>query len=173
MIKRILGSEKGFSIIGFIFLFALAFAALNAYAYFNPKSDLSKYTLVNILNNTRDRQRIRDLKTLEAAVVAFYDKNNQMPTVDGWCGRISTVLHPEFILETKAYLPNYMLPHDPTYANSSKDYFYYRVDRSRYILMAVLDTPSENYVDNRADYNFVKCHDWPGNYIYNYQLRNF
>ncbi len=173
MTKRPSKGQKGFSIISLLLLLALAFAFLNVYSYFNPNFSLAKYTLVNILSNQRDAQRVKDLKTLEDAIVAFYNKNGQLPTNDGWCGRLSDILYPDFATQVKSFLPNFTLPHDPTYPNTSKDYFFYRVDRGRYILMAVMDTPPDQTSEHYVNFNLAKCHDWPGDDVFNYLVKNF
>jgi hypothetical protein len=98
--------------------------------------------------------------------------NNELPANNGWCGRISTALHPEFSEAVVNFMPSGTIPHDPLYGNSSKDYFYFRVDRSRYVLMAVMSKPQENRAGTYV-YNFDRCHDWPGDNVYNYQIRNF
>ncbi|HEY4694368.1 MAG TPA: hypothetical protein VIH52_00120 [Candidatus Nanoarchaeia archaeon] len=165
--------ERGFGLISLLIFAAIVFAAANIYSYYNPEFSLSKYSPINFLRSKRDEIRVNDLKTLEKAIVDYYNDNNQMPAFDGWCGRLSSVLHPEFSLQIKPYLENQELPHDPSTGNTGTDYFYYRVDRSRYILMAVMELPAEDGGEGKYIYNFKNCHDWPGNDIYNYQIRNF
>jgi len=92
-----------------------------------------------------------------------------MPTADGWCGRFSTLLHPEFAIAVKPYLERQDLLYDPLYPNTNRDYFYYRVDKRTYILMAALEVPKEN---TKGKYNYERCHDWPGDDIYNYRMTN-
>lgn len=164
-------NQKGLSAVTVIIFVAVVFAALNAYAYFNPDFSLSKYSPLNYFRIKQDDKRIADLKALEAAVIKYYDENNQMPARDGWCGRISGVLHPEFRKDIENYFPNAEPPQDPLRGGSPKDYFYYRVDRTTYILMAVLDIQREQGLDT-SKYNFSGCHDWPGDNVYNYQISN-
>jgi hypothetical protein len=172
-VEKIFTSQKGFGLIGLIILVAVVFAGLNIYSYYNPQFSLSKYSPLNLLRAERDKIRLNDLKNLEKAITAYFQDNNQMPAYDGWCGRIGSILHPEFSLAVKPYLDNGELPHDPNAGNSSTDYFYYRVERSRFILMAVMELPQEDKSEGKYVYNFKNCHDWPGNGIYNYQIRNF
>jgi hypothetical protein len=162
-------NQKGFGIIGFIILLAFVFALVNVYAYFNPTFSLAKYSPLNYFRMKLDEKRVSDLKDLEKAVLAYYSDHNQMPATDGWCGRITGLLHPEFTLAVQDYLPNKVVPKDPTHSGDFNDYFYYRVDRDHYILMASLDVPT---VDTKGKYNYIKCHDWPGDDVYNYQLNN-
>lgn len=150
-------------------LLAIVFAVANAYAYYNPSFSLAKYSPLNYFRLKLDEQRIRDLKTLEKAVLSYYEDHSQVPAGDGWCGRISGLLHPEFSIAVRDYLPDKELVHDPSHSGEYSDYFYYRVDRDHYILMAALDVPT---VDTTGKYNYTGCHDWPGNDVYNYQLNN-
>lgn len=162
-------NQKGFGVISTIIVLAVIFAGLNAYAYYNPSFSLAKYSPLNYFRLKLDEERIKDLKTMEKAILAYYDDHNQMPANDGWCGRISGILHPEFGYAIKTYLADGKVPNDPTHGNSEKDYFYYRVDRAHYILMAALDVPKE---DTKDKYNYTGCHDWPGNDVYNFQINN-
>lgn len=168
MIKHSL-KQKGFGVISLIILLALIFAVLNAYAYYNPAFSLAKYSPLNYFRLKLDEERAKDLGLLEKAISAYYEEHNVLPASDDWCGRISGVLHPEFGLAIQGYFPNNDFPNDPAHGNSNKDYFYYRVDRSHYVLMAVFDIPKK---DPSVQYNFSGCHDWPGDDIYNYQVSN-
>lgn len=160
-------NQKGFGVVSFVIFLAIVFALLNIYAYYNPSFSLAKYSPLNYFRLKIDEERIKDLKNLEKAIDSYYEQNNEVPASDGWCGRISGVMHPEFGLAVMNYFPNKDFPNDPVYANSNKDYFYYRVDRAHYILLAVLDIPKTS-----ERYNYSDCHDWPGNDIYNYQIDN-
>ncbi len=162
-------NQKGFGVISAIIVLALIFAGLNAYAYYNPSFSLAKYSPLNYFRMKLDEERIKDLKGLEGAILSYYEEKGEMPANDGWCGRISGVMHPEFAEAVKGYFPNDDMPNDPTHGNSNDDYFYYRVDRAHFILMAALDVPKE---DTKGKYNYTGCHDWPGNDIYNYQINN-
>ncbi len=162
-------NQKGFGIVSLIIFLAVIFAALNAYAYYNPSFSLAKYSPLNYFRLKFDEQRIKDLKNMEKAVLAYYNDHNEMPGSDGWCGSISGILHPEFGMAIKSYMPNGQLPNDPTHGGTDHDYFYYRVDRAHFILMAALDLPKSN---TKGLYNYTGCHDWPGNDIYNYQINN-
>ena len=164
-----LPAQKGIGLVSLIILLAIVFALLNVYAYYNPKFSLARYSPLNFLKAGRDSIRTKDLDKLEKAVVAYYNDKNQMPASDGWCGRISGILHPEFAVEIKPYLENSEIPHDPLYGSTDRDYFYYRVDKSHFILMAALELPKS---ETAGKYNYVKCFDWPGDNIYNYQLTN-
>jgi len=166
---KLLSNQKGFGIISLIILIAVLFAFFNVYAYFNPSFSLSRYSPLNYLKAQRDEKRIADLKKLENALLSYFEENKSLPTADGWCGRYSTVLHPEFVSAIKPYFNNEELPHDPLYPNTNKDYFYYRVDKRHYILLAALELPKE---DTKGKYNYQNCHDWPGDDIYNYRLTN-
>lgn len=164
-------SQKGYAPVTILVLLAFVVAILVAYSYFNPNFSLAKYNPLNYFRTKQDDQRIADLKKLEAAVLQYYEENNEMPAIDGWCGRISGVIHPEFRDAVKPYFSEGEVPKDPLRSGSTKDYFYYRVDRSHYILMAVLEIPRDQGLAPE-EYNFVKCHDWPGDNIYNYQISN-
>lgn len=161
-------SQRGFGIISLIILLALIFAALNVYAYYNPKFNLAKYSPLNYIRTQRDNERIAELKKLEVALIKYYEDTNQLPASDGWCGRINSVLHPEFAAAVKPYLKDNTLPNDPSPANINHDYFYYRVNKRNYVLQTVLELPKEG----NKGLNVKNCHDWPGNDIYNYRLDN-
>lgn len=164
-------SQKGIGALAVVLFIAVAVAALTAYSYYNPTFSLAKYSPLNYFRVKQDDKRVEDLKSLQAAVVRYYEENNEMPTRDGWCGRISGVLHPEFRDAIEIYFPNGEPPLDPLRSGSEKDYFYYRVDRSHYVLMAVLEIPRDQNLASES-YNFTGCHDWPGDGVYNYQLSN-
>lgn len=168
MTKKTL-AQKGFGLISVIIACALIVAILNVYSFYNPSFSLAKYSPLNYLRAKRDEKRINDLKKLEKAILAYYDEENELPTFDGWCGRISGVIHPDFAVVMKPYFDNGELPFDPQYGNSNQDYFYYRVDHDHYILMTVLELPK---VNTKGKYNYSNCHDWPGDDIYNYQIDN-
>ncbi len=168
---KLLFSQKGISAISVIIFLAVVAAVLAGYSYYNPSFSLSKYSPLNYFRMKQDDSRIADLKSLQSAVVKYYDENNEMPAKDGWCGRISGVLHPEFRDAVENYFPNAEPPQDPLRPNSPKDYFYYRVDRSHYVLMAVLEIPRDQGL-SKEQYNFTGCHDWPGDGLYNYQISN-
>lgn len=168
MTKQIF-NQRGLGVIGIIIFLAILFAVFNIYAYYNPSFSLSRYSPLNYLKAKRDEGRINDLKKLEKAVLSYYEENNAMPTSDGWCGRYAGVLHPEFSLQIKPYLEKEELPHDPLYSNTDRDYFFYRVDKRHYVLMAALELPKE---DTKGKYNYERCHDWPGDDIYNYRITN-
>lgn len=161
--------QKGIGLVSIVIFVAVIFSLLNVYAYYNPNFSLARYSPLNYLKAKRDETRIKDLKKLEKAIIAYFETNRTLPTSDGWCGRFSSLLHPDFATEIKPYLEEQELPHDPLYPNTDKDYFYYRVDKHNYILMAVLEVPKEN---TTGKYNYEKCHDWPGNDVYNYRLTN-
>lgn len=161
--------QKGVGLVSLIVLLAVVFALLNVYAYYNPGFSLARYSPLNFLKAKNDEKRVADLKKLEKAVLAYFEANNALPASDGWCGRYAAVLHPEFAIQIKPFLEKQELPHDPLYANTDKDYFYYRVDKNHYILMAVLELPKE---DTKGKYNYERCHDWPGDDVYNYRLTN-
>lgn len=162
-------NQQGFGWIGVIITLAIIVALLNAYAYYNPSFSLAQYSPLNYFRLKLDEERIKDLKSLEKAILSYYEENSEMPATDNWCGRISGVLHPEFAEAVKGYFKNDDTPNDPTRGNSDKDYFYYRVDRAHFILMAALEVPK---TDTKGKYNYIGCHDWPGDDIYNYQLNN-
>ncbi len=170
MIKAF-SSQKGFGIVSLILLAALVVAVLSAYAYFNPSFSLAKYSPLNYFRVKQDEIRIRDLKALEKAVGQYYDDNNEMPASNNWCGRISGVIHPEFATAMDKYFGRGGLPSDPSHGGTEKDYFYYKIDRSHYILMADLEIPRDQGL-SAEKYNFNGCHDWPGDNVYNYQLSN-
>ncbi|HSX58523.1 MAG TPA: hypothetical protein VLE47_04640 [Candidatus Saccharimonadales bacterium] len=164
-------SEKGFGVVSFILIVALVIAVLNAYAYFNPNFSLARYSPLNYFRIKQDDIRVRDLSTIQKAIEQYYDANNQVPTNDGWCGRVSGVLHPELREALVAYLGRDGLPSDPLRGSTEKDYFYYRVDRTHYVLMADLEIPRNQGLAPEK-YNFTGCHDWPGDGVYNYRIGN-
>ena len=161
--------QRGIGLISIIILIAIVFALLSVYSYYNPTFSLAKYSPLNFFRMKLDEKRMSDLESLQKAVLAYYEDNNQMPAADGWCGRITGVMHPEFTQAVEKYLPKQEVPKDPTHSGNFSDYFYYRVDKNHYILMAALDVPK---VDTKGKYNYLKCHDWPGDDVYNFQLSN-
>lgn len=170
--------QKGFGLISLIILVAVIFALLNVYAYYNPSFSLSKYSPLNFLKAEHDKQRVKDLQTLQTGIENYYNDKNTMPGSS--CGRISGVLHPGFISDIESYLPHFTnnsnnVPSDPIYGNSDHDYFYYRYDNSHYLLMAVMELSSDGNGGLNGIGNTLfshSCHDWPGNDIYNYKLTN-
>lgn len=159
-------SSKGISVISVIILAAMVFAALNVYAYFNPDFSLRKYSLVRYLTSINDNQRKADLRKLQAAIEDYYEREGEYPAYDGWCGRIFTFMHPEVKEAISDYFSGEGIPQDPSFAGTKKDYFYWREDKNKYILMAVLERPPAG----SPTYNYEGCHDWPGDDVYNYQI---
>lgn len=159
--------QKGFGLISLIILLAFVFAALNVYSYYNPGFSLAKYSPLNYVRAQRDAIRVKDLDKLRNAIVAYYAAKNEVPVSS--CGRISGVMHPEFANAITPFLDKGDLLADPTTGGTEKDYFYMRVDRTHFILMAVLEMPT---TDTTGKYNYTSCHDWPGDNVYNYQVNN-
>jgi len=161
-----LKSTKGISIISLIILAAVVVAVLNAYAYFNPDFQLTKYSIVRLFRARLDEQRVEDLNKIRAAVEQYYEDNNEYPAFDGFCGRIIAVLHPDVNEAIGEYFENRAIPQDPSFRGTNRDYFYRKVDRNSYILMAILeDVPAGS-----KTYNYERCHDWPGDGVYNYRI---
>jgi len=163
---KLLRSSKGISIITVIIIAAVLVAALNAYAYFNPDLQLSRFSIVYFIRAHNDSQRKTDLEKIQKAVESYYDDNGQYPAADGWCGRIGTVMYPDVKEAIADYFSDKAIPQDPSFRGTNKDYFYRREDRNNYILLAVL----ENLPADSLTYNYEGCHDWPGDGVYNYQL---
>jgi hypothetical protein len=161
-----LQSESGISLVSIIIFLAFLVAALNVYAYFNPDFQLSRYTFVYLLNERNEEERRTELAQIQEAVEAYYDENGEYPARDAWCGRIVTVLNPDVKDAIKVYFPDEDIPADPAFAGTHKDYFYRRENKKSYVLLAVLQNPSEN----EATFNYQGCYDWPGNDVYNYQI---
>jgi hypothetical protein len=164
--STLLGSSKGISIIGILILVAVIVAALNIYAYFNPDFELSKYSFVRFMRSRADEQRKEDLAKIKEAVDTYYAETGEYPAPEGWCGRIVTVLHPEVKNAIGDYFEKGGIPQDSSFQGTHKDYLYNHVDRDTYILLAVL----ENQPEGSPTYDFVGCHDWPGDGIYNYRV---
>lgn len=168
---KIFSPPRGFGAVSLILIIALVIAALNAYAYFNPNFSLARYSPFNYFRIKQDDIRVRDLTAIQKEIEQYYNDNNQVPANDGWCGRISGVLHPELKESLIPYSGRDGLPSDPLRGGTEKDYFYYRVDRTHYVLMADLEIPrNQNLAPEK--YNFTGCHDWPGDGVYNYRIGN-
>jgi len=163
---RLIHSNKGISILTLIIIAAFIFAGFNAYAYFNPEFSLRNYSLLRFLGSYNDKTRIKDLQNIQITVERYYDDNGEYPASDGWCGRIVSVLYPEAKDALQGYFNAGGIHQDPAFRGTSKDYFYRREDRNTYVLMAVLENPP---VGSKT-YSYEKCHDWPGDDVYNYRL---
>ncbi|OGY22241.1 MAG: hypothetical protein A2113_03110 [Candidatus Woykebacteria bacterium GWA1_44_8] len=163
---HLLRSSRGISIITLIILAAAIVAAFNAYAYFNPKFQLSKYSVVYLIHAQRDNQRKADLEKIKAAVEKYYDDNGQYPARDGWCGRIYSVFNPEVKDALSDYFAGGAIPRDPGFRETDRDYFYRRENTRTYVLMAAL----ENLPADSPTYSYSGCHNWPGDDVYNYRL---
>ncbi len=165
-VTDLLKSSKGVSIITIIISAAVLVAALNLYAYFNPDFPLSQYTVNYFLGSYNDKTRKADMEKLRAAVEKSYDEQGEYPGWDGWCGRIVAVLHPDVKNAVNVYFENRAIPQDPAFRGTNKDYFYRREEKDIYVLMAVL----ENTPPDAKHFNYIGCHDWPGDEVYNYQI---
>ncbi len=165
-LTKLINSTKGISILTLIIIIAFVFAGFNAYAYFNPEFSLRNYSLLRFLGSYNDKNRINDLRNIQMSVERYYDENGEYPAIDGWCSRIVSILHPEAKDAIKDYFDLGGIPQDPAFRGTGKDYFYRREDRNTYVLMAVLENPA---VGSKT-YNYEKCHDWPGDDVYNYRL---
>jgi hypothetical protein len=159
-------SSRGVSIITILIIAAFVVAAFNAYAYFNPKFSLGKYSIAYFVRAQRDKQRIADLDKIRAALEQYYEDHGTYPATDGWCGRIYSVLNPEVKDALAAYFAGGAIPRDPGFRETNKDYFYRRENTRSYVLMAAL----ENLPAGSPTYSYSGCHDWPGDDVYNYQL---
>lgn len=166
---NLLRSSKGISLITMIILAAVVFAGLNAYAYFNPEFNLSRYTIPHLLRSFNDDRRKADLAKIQVVVEQYYDDNSEYPGLDEWCGRIVAVLHPAVKNDIAGYFDQGGVPQDPSFAGTSKDFFYRREDRNSYVLMAVLENPQPG----AETFSYEGCHDWPGDGVFNYQIGNF
>lgn len=162
----LLRSSRGFSIITLIILVAFVFALFNAYAYFNPKFQLSRYSIVYFLHAARDKQRAADLAKIQAAVEKSFEEKGEYPASDGWCGPITSLLHSEVYDAIAPYFDANGVPRDPGFTESNRSYFYRRENRRSYILMAVF----ENLPAGSPTYSYSGCHDWPGDDVYNYKI---
>lgn len=165
-LNPLIKSSKGISIITIIIIAAIVVAALNAYAYFNPDFQLSRYSIVYLIRVYNDNQRKADLNKIQEAVERYYNENGSYPASDSWCGRIFSIMHPEVKDAISDYFKEAGVPQDPSFRGSNKDYFYRREDRDTYILMAVL----ENLPANSPTYSYGGCFDWPGGGVYNYRI---
>jgi len=165
-LKPLIKSSKGISIITIIIIAAIVVAALNAYAYFNPDFQLSRFSIVYLIRAHDDNQRKADLARIQKAIENYYDDNGQYPAADGWCGRIVTVMYPDVKDALSDYFKETGIPQDPSFRGTGKDYFYRREDRNSYVLLAVLENPPAG----SPTYNYEGCHDWPGAGVYNYRL---
>ncbi|MEX0621598.1 MAG: hypothetical protein WD187_01190 [Candidatus Woykebacteria bacterium] len=163
---QLLKSAKGISFISVIIIFAVIFAGLNAYAYFNPEFQLNKLSFVYYLREFNDNQRKDDLNKIAAAVEKYYDENGEYPAKDGWCGRVLSVLHPEVKDAISGYFSGEGIPQDPSFRGTGEDYFYRRQDRKTFILLAKLENPPFG----SPTYNYSGCYDWPGNDLFNYRV---
>ena len=161
-----LKSSKGVSVISLIIIAAAVVGALNAYTFYNPDFQLNKYSFVTLLRSRSDQQRIADLEDIRTALELYYEDKGDYPARDGFCGRIHTILNSAVRNAILPYFPDEGIPQDPAFRGTNKDYFYKKVDRNVYILMAVL----ENVPDGTTTYSFRGCHDWPGDGVYNYRI---
>jgi len=163
---NLIKSSKGLSVISIIILIAFIIGVLNLYAYFNPDFQLSKYTVVYIIRDYKDKQKKKDLDNIKIAVEKYYNETKQYPASDGWCGRIYSVLYSDVNEALSPYFDDKGVPQDPSFGGTDKDYFYIKFDRRSYALMAVLENPPAG----SPTYNYEACHDWPGDGVYNYKI---
>ena len=161
-----LNKQRGFSVISVIIIAAFAYASLTAYSFYNPSFNLSRYTPVYFLGNFNDEQRKEDLNKIAVALDGYFEENRDLPGSKESCGRIFSILNPEVKNALSPYFPN-GIPQDPATAGTHTDYFYRKVDRDTYILMAVLENPKTS-----ETFAFEGCHDWPGDGVYNYLITN-
>jgi len=161
-----LKSSKGLSLVTLIIIAAFIFGAFNAYAYFNPDFELSRFSVVRFLRASYDTQRMKDLDKIREAVEAYRDDNDEYPAQDGWCGRIISLLNPEVKDALLPYFDQRGIPQDPAFSGTNKDYFYRREDEDSFVLMAVL----ENAPEGTQAFNYQGCYDWPGDGVYNYRI---
>jgi len=162
---HLLRSSRGISIITILILLAFVVAAFNAYAYFNPKFELSRYSIVYLLHAGRDKQRVADLKKIQGALEEYYNDHGTYPATDGWCGPIYSAMNPEVEEALTTYLGS-NVPRDPGFREAEQDYFYRRENSQSYVLMAVLENPPAG----SPTYSYSGCHNWPGDGVYNYRL---
>jgi len=168
-----LQKQKGLSLLSILIYAAFIFAALNVYAYFNPSFSLSKYSPVFFVKNKKDETRKADLGRLQDALERYYEENgNKYPGVKGSCGRIVSVLHSQVDDDLRPYFSTNQFPGDPSFGGTNKDYFFTKLKGSgeRYVLMAVLEVPPEISEEEKENYNFGSCYDWPGDDVYNYRV---
>lgn len=125
----------------------------------------------------RDAQRKSDLKQIQTALELFRADNKAYPppsSLGGWCTQITTT-NPIWKADVYDRLTPYYIktmPTDPSYANTNKDYFYWKVDQSSYRLYAVL----ENTKDADARPGILGLDGGSGcagyNSSYNYKVQN-
>lgn len=159
-------SQSGISIVGIIIILSLLALAYNAYAYFNPDTMLSRYSMMYFLNQYYDNQREKDLEKIKVVLVDYFNKNSELPAKDGWCGRMVSILHPEVMNEISPYFGSGGIPQDPSRRGTHIDYFYKKVDRDTFVILAKMD----NLPSSSEKYNYSGCYDWPGDDIYNYKV---
>ena len=162
----LLRSSRGISIITILVLAAFVIALFNAYAYFNPKFELGRYSIVYFLHAARDKQRVADLAKIQGALEKSFEEKGEYPAYDGWCGPITSLFHPEVYDAIYPYFDANGVPRDPAFTEGNKGYFYRRENNRSYSLMAVF----ENLPAKSPTYNYPSCFDWPGDDVYNYRL---
>ncbi len=97
------------------------------------------------LNRGNDARRKADLKSIQSGLERYYADTGDYPGVVDLCAQISNVANPQ----VKQALQNYLqiIPQDPKYAGTTKDYYYWHFAQRQYRLYGVLD--------NTADTDFV------------------
>lgn len=129
-----LGKQTGFTLIEFLIVIAMV-GIMSAVAVASIKPQ-------KFFNAGNDARRKNDLKQLQNALASYYtDKGDYPPAANpgGWCTQISRPTEPAVKNELQpTYTKN--VPLDPVYANSSKDYFYWKPSQGAYRLYAVLES---------------------------------
>ncbi len=137
----------------------------------------------------RDNRRKVDLKAIQQALESFYQTNGRYPpaTYDariytgGWYTQISTTSAQWSLDVRQALEAGYIskVPQDPTYANSSSDYFYWNPTISTYRLYSRMEnTKDQDYNNNPSKQqwsaydSFSGCAGMDGNSVYNYKVTN-
>jgi hypothetical protein len=160
-------SSKGISLISIIIIAALIYAGLNAYAYVNPDFQLNRISIVYLLRSFNDNQRKADLQEIKAALLKYYNEERELPASNEWCGPIYSILRPEVKNAISGYFGAEGIPQDPSFRGSGQDYFYRRESFDSALLLTRLENPPPD----SPTYNYDDCFDWPGDDVFNYQVK--
>lgn len=129
--------KSGFTLIELLIVIALlGMLAAGTLALINPLGQIQK---------AKDIQRKSDLAQIQRALEAYYNDNNTYPPLnwdESWCTQLTTTNEQWKKDVYEALVPTYIkvLPTDPSFANTNKDYFYWKVKNTNsYRLYAVLE----------------------------------
>lgn len=121
----------------------------------------------------RDSRRKTDVKAIQQALESYYQTNGEYPPAAslGWCTQISNPTYPSLL---NALQPTYItkVPQDPTFLNTTSDYFYRKDALSRYRLYSTLEnTKDPDYIANALGTDgLIGCAG--GNASYHYKVQN-